>query len=205
MISPPSPRAPASAGRRFSFSAGAFAGVNVVAGESSLARVEGGSAAAGDAHAKLGSKRDGDGSVEMEACIGLGSRRIGDGIAQMDVRIGAAAFFIDPGELTSNALPHPEPALRGFPPAGVASAAAPRGQGHPTGNSSPYFSPSQKPDFELEMAAIVGPGNELGKPIVEHHTFGLALMNDWSGTTISPWIVTLDALKPFTYEASKQV
>jgi hypothetical protein len=124
----------------------------------------------------------------MEACIGLGLRRIGDGIAQMNVHIGAAAFFIDPGELTRNALPHPEPALRGLSPAGVASAAAPtylewmhptqmcitkyllkefyllfqfqmsyfvssfallidyfsifRGQGHPTGNSSPFFGPS---------------------------------------------------------------
>lgn len=105
----------------------------------------------------------------------------------------------------------------------------PRGQGHPIGNSSaPYFGPSQKLDFELEMAAIVGPGNELGKPIdindAEEHIFGLTLMNDWSArdiqawetiplgpflgksfsTTISPWIVTLDALKPFMCDAPKQ-
>ncbi|KAK3152410.1 hypothetical protein QOZ80_2BG0158520 [Eleusine coracana subsp. coracana] len=104
----------------------------------------------------------------------------------------------------------------------------PRGQGHPAANSRPYFGPSQKLDFELEMAAVVGPGNQLGKPIdindAEEHIFGLVLMNDWSardiqawetiplgpflgksfGTTISPWIVTLDALKPFTCEAPKQ-
>ncbi|XP_072963093.1 fumarylacetoacetase [Typha angustifolia] len=104
----------------------------------------------------------------------------------------------------------------------------PRGQGHPTGNSPPYFGPSQKLDFELEMAAIVGPGNELGKPIdineAADHIFGLVLMNDWSardmqaweyvplgpflgksfGTTISPWIVTLDALEPFACAAPKQ-
>ncbi|XP_057463644.1 fumarylacetoacetase-like [Actinidia eriantha] len=103
----------------------------------------------------------------------------------------------------------------------------PRGQGHPTGNS-PYFGPSQKLDFELEMAAIVGPGNELGKPIdvnkAADHIFGLVLMNDWSardiqaweyvplgpflgksfGTTISPWIVTIDALEPFACDAPKQ-
>jgi hypothetical protein len=47
----------------------------------SLAHVGDGSSAAGDAHAKLGSKRDSNGSMEMEACIRLGSRWIGDGIA----------------------------------------------------------------------------------------------------------------------------
>eukprot|EP00192_Tetraselmis_astigmatica_P011379 CAMPEP_0117694766 /NCGR_PEP_ID=MMETSP0804-20121206/27675_1 /TAXON_ID=1074897 /ORGANISM="Tetraselmis astigmatica, Strain CCMP880" /LENGTH=351 /DNA_ID=CAMNT_0005508581 /DNA_START=389 /DNA_END=1444 /DNA_ORIENTATION=- len=76
-------------------------------------------------------------------------------------------------------------------------------------------------DFELEMACFVGPGNEMGTSIpvdlAEDHIFGLVLMNDWSArdiqrweavplgpfngknfaTTISPWIVTLDALEPF--------
>ncbi|KAJ6813018.1 fumarylacetoacetase-like [Iris pallida] len=104
----------------------------------------------------------------------------------------------------------------------------PRGQGHPSGKSPPYFGPSQKLDFELEMAAIVGPGNELGKPVdvnkAADHIFGLVLMNDWSardiqaweyvplgpflgksfGTTISPWIVTLEALEPFACDAPKQ-
>jgi hypothetical protein len=113
-----------------------------------------------------------------------------------------------------------------------------RGQGHPSGNSPPYFGPSRKLDFELEMvshlafyymmtclslffpkslsvvmsilftflcsstiwynffcclywlsccwqAAVVGPGNELGKPVdvneAGDHIFGLVLMNDWSG------------------------
>lgn len=104
----------------------------------------------------------------------------------------------------------------------------PRGQGHPSGDSPPSFGPSQKLDFELEMAAIVGPGNELGKPIdvnnAADHIFGVVLMNDWSardiqaweyvplgpflgksfGTTVSPWIVTLDALEPFAIDAPKQ-
>lgn len=104
----------------------------------------------------------------------------------------------------------------------------PRGQGPPSGNSPPYFGPSRKLDFELEMAAVVGPGNELGKPIdvnnAADHIFGLVLLNDWSardiqgweyvplgpflgksfGTTISPWIVTLDALGPFACDAPKQ-
>ncbi|KAK8494838.1 hypothetical protein V6N13_062490 [Hibiscus sabdariffa] len=104
----------------------------------------------------------------------------------------------------------------------------PRGQGHPAGNSPPYFGPSLKLDFELEMAAVVGPGNELGKAIdvneAADHIFGVVLMNDWSardiqaweyvplgpflgksfGTTVSPWIVTLDALEPFACDAPKQ-
>ncbi|GFZ02108.1 fumarylacetoacetase [Actinidia rufa] len=77
-------------------------------------------------------------------------------------------------------------------------------------------------------AAVVGPGNESGKPIdvnkAADHIFGLVLMNNWSaidiqawqyiplgpfpgkrfGTTISPWIVTLDALEPFACGAPKQ-
>lgn len=104
----------------------------------------------------------------------------------------------------------------------------PRGQGHPIGSSPPYFGPTKKLDFELEMAAIVGPGNQLGKNIdvneAYDHIFGLVLMNDWSardiqaweyvplgpflgksfGTTISPWIVTLEALKPFACDPPKQ-
>lgn len=103
----------------------------------------------------------------------------------------------------------------------------PRGQGHPSGNS-PYFGPSKKLDFELEMAAVVGPGNKLGESVdvneAAEHIFGLVLMNDWSardiqaweyvplgpflgksfGTTISPWIVTLDALEPFGCDAPQQ-
>ncbi|KAL6520506.1 hypothetical protein OROHE_017094 [Orobanche hederae] len=104
----------------------------------------------------------------------------------------------------------------------------PSGQGHPTANSLPYFGPSRKLDFELEMAAVVGPGNELGRPLgvneAADHILGLVLMNDWSardiqaweyvplgpflgksfGTTISPWIVTLDALEPFASDAPEQ-
>ncbi|KAL5988010.1 hypothetical protein ACLOJK_035773 [Asimina triloba] len=84
----------------------------------------------------------------------------------------------------------------------------PRGQGHPVGNSPPKFGPSLKLDFELEMAAVIGPGNELGRPVdvnkAADHIFGLVLLNDWSGTTISPWIVTLDALEPFACAAPKQ-
>jgi len=83
------------------------------------------------------------------------------------------------------------------------------------------FGPCKLMDFELEVGAFVGPGNELGEPITmdkaEENIFGLVLMNDWSCrdiqkweyvplgpftaknvlTSISPWVITLDALEPF--------
>lgn len=97
----------------------------------------------------------------------------------------------------------------------------PRGQFVPPGANEPIFAPTQRLDFELEVAAIVGVGNALGEPVpiaqAEQHLFGLVLMNDWSArdiqayeamplgpflgksfaTTISPWIVTMAALAPF--------
>ncbi|KAJ3147391.1 hypothetical protein HDU86_008006 [Geranomyces michiganensis] len=92
----------------------------------------------------------------------------------------------------------------------------------------PEFQASRKLDYELEVAAYVGIGNTLGNSIAvgdaEDHIFGLSLMNDWSardiqqyeyvplgpflgknfGTTVSPWIVTLDALEPFRVAQPKQ-
>jgi len=86
---------------------------------------------------------------------------------------------------------------------------------------SPKFGPSRAVDFELEMGLFIGKGNTLGEPIAvesaPEHVFGMVLVNDWSardiqkweyvplgpflaknfGTSISPWVVTLDALEPF--------
>ncbi|WP_079435996.1 fumarylacetoacetase [Zoogloea sp. LCSB751] len=99
--------------------------------------------------------------------------------------------------------------------------ARPRGQTLPAGATSPIFGPSQRLDYELELGVFVGCGNEIGKPIpideADGHVFGLCLLNDWSArdlqaweyqplgpflsksfaTTISPWIVTLEALAPY--------
>jgi fumarylacetoacetase len=96
----------------------------------------------------------------------------------------------------------------------------PRGQ-KSTGSGAPIVGPSTRLDYELEMGIFIGPGNALGSSIsmaeAEDHIFGLCLLNDWSArdlqgweyqplgpflaknfaTTISPWIVTLDALAPF--------
>jgi fumarylacetoacetase len=105
----------------------------------------------------------------------------------------------------------------------------PRGQtSPPEGRKNPEFKPSALLDFELEMAIFVGPGNELGTPIsvddAADHIFGFVILNDWSardiqrweyvplgpflgksfGTSISPWIVTLEALEPFICDAPGQ-
>lgn len=97
----------------------------------------------------------------------------------------------------------------------------PKGQIKPPDSADPIFSASRSLDYELETAFFIGPGNSLGESIpisrAEEHIFGMVLMNDWSArdvqaweyqplgpflaknfcTSISPWIVTLDALEPF--------
>jgi fumarylacetoacetase len=97
----------------------------------------------------------------------------------------------------------------------------PLGQTRPADADAPRFGPSRNLDYELEMGVFIGPGNELGTPIahaeIEQHLFGLCLVNDWSArdmqgweyqplgpflaknfaTSLSPWVITLDALEPF--------
>ncbi len=104
----------------------------------------------------------------------------------------------------------------------------PLGQTMPDGADRPVFGPSRLLDFELEMAFVIGLPNDLGQPIpidkAEDHIFGLVLFNDWSArdiqkweyvplgpflgknfaSTISPWVVTLDALEPFRTHGPKQ-
>ena len=96
-----------------------------------------------------------------------------------------------------------------------------RPRGQILGNDAPVYEPSRMLDYELELGAFLGPGNAMGHPIpvadAEDHLFGVCLLNDWSArdiqsweyqplgpflaknfaTSISPWIVTLDALEPF--------
>ncbi len=103
----------------------------------------------------------------------------------------------------------------------------PWGQTMPEGATEPVFGPSRLVDFELEMAFITTDANVLGEPIpvneAEEYIFGLVLFNDWSArdiqkweyvplgpflaknfaSSISPWIVTLDALQPFKVEGPK--
>jgi fumarylacetoacetase len=104
----------------------------------------------------------------------------------------------------------------------------PRGQRRPPSAQAPEFGPSRRLDIELELGFVTGPGNALGTPIpardAAEHVFGLLLVNDWSArdiqaweyqplgpflgksfaTTISPWIVTLEALEPFRVRSRLQ-
>ena len=97
----------------------------------------------------------------------------------------------------------------------------PRGQTRSASEGEPEFGPSRRLDYELEIGIFVGGGNPQGEPIAageaEQHVFGLCLLNDWSArdlqaweyqplgpflsknfaSTISPWIVTLEALAPY--------
>ncbi len=97
----------------------------------------------------------------------------------------------------------------------------PHGQLKPADAEAPVLAPSRRMAYELELGVFVGRRNALGEPVAladaEEHVFGLALFNDWSArdiqaweyqplgpflsknfaSTLSPWIVTLDALAPF--------
>lgn len=97
----------------------------------------------------------------------------------------------------------------------------PCGQTKADDKELPSFGPSRLMDFELELGCIIGKGSELGEPIpvtkAHEHIFGMVIVNDWSardiqkweyvplgpflgknlGTSISPWVVTMEALEPF--------
>lgn len=104
----------------------------------------------------------------------------------------------------------------------------PMGQIVPKGEETPVYSASRQLDFELEVAFVIGKESALGEPIpaakADDYIFGLLLFNDWSardiqrweyvplgpflgknfGSSVSPWIVPLEALKPFRVKGPKQ-
>lgn len=104
----------------------------------------------------------------------------------------------------------------------------PKGQTRPDPEKPPVFGPSQLMDFELEVGFVVGKDNALGTSVstadAEDHIFGITLFNDWSArdiqkweyvplgpflgknfaSTLSPWIVTLEALEPFRVESPEK-
>lgn len=109
----------------------------------------------------------------------------------------------------STVLPSGQPVVR------------PRGQLMAPGAEAPRLAATERLDFELEMGVVIGGGNPVGRPVpldeAESHVFGLTLFNDWSArdiqaweyqplgpflsksfaSTLSPWVVTLEALAPF--------
>ena len=106
--------------------------------------------------------------------------------------------------------------------------ARPRGQTKAAGAEQPSYGPTQRLDYEAELGFVIGSGNRLGQPIAIgdalEHVFGVVLLNDWSArdiqaweyqplgpflaksfaTTLSPWIVTLEALAPFRCPAYRR-
>jgi len=104
----------------------------------------------------------------------------------------------------------------------------PAGQTKAPDAAAPSFGLSKRLDFELELGFVIGPGNALGKPVpirkALDHVFGVTLFNDWSArdiqaweyqplgpflaksfaSTMSPWIVTMEALEPFRCAAFKR-
>jgi len=104
----------------------------------------------------------------------------------------------------------------------------PKGQTTPPDSNVPRFGPSKVVDYEVEMGWFIGPGNKLGEPLtienVNDQLFGMVILNDWSardiqrweyvplgpfgaknwGTTISPWVVTFEALEPFLIKGENQ-
>lgn len=104
----------------------------------------------------------------------------------------------------------------------------PKGQTKGADDPVPVFGPTKELDFELELGFFLSEGNDLGEPIpigsAEDHILGVVLLNDWSArdvqrweyqplgpflaksfaTSISPWIVSLDALEPFRVDGAPQ-
>jgi fumarylacetoacetase len=104
----------------------------------------------------------------------------------------------------------------------------PKGQILSVAEKIPIFSATKALDFELEIATVIGTNSEIGKPInaseSEEYVFGFVLFNDWSArdiqrweyqplgpflgknffSSISPWVVTIDALEPFRVKSPEQ-
>ncbi|MBX3108311.1 MAG: fumarylacetoacetase [Fimbriimonadaceae bacterium] len=104
----------------------------------------------------------------------------------------------------------------------------PKGQTKAADAEAPSFGPTLEMDFELEMGFYIAEGNDMGKRITckaaDEHILGMVIVNDWSardiqrweyqplgpflsksfGTSVSPWLVTMDALEPFRIEGMEQ-
>ncbi|MFN2462061.1 MAG: fumarylacetoacetase [Candidatus Velthaea sp.] len=104
----------------------------------------------------------------------------------------------------------------------------PSGQTKAANDAAPVFGPTRQLDYELELGFVIGPGNADGAPIpverAREHVYGYVLLNDWSArdmqsweyqplgpflsksfaTSISPWLVSLDALEPFRVDNREQ-
>jgi len=167
--------------------------------------------------------------VEMQLPVQIGDYT--DFYSSKEHAINVGSMFRDPDNALMPNWLHMPIAYHGrsssIVPSGI-NIHRPKGQMLCGSNEQPVFQPSEKVDFELETAFVTTDANKLGEPIdikdAENYIFGMVMLNDWSArdiqrweyaplgpflgknfaTSISPWIVTMDALEPFRCSGPKQ-
>ncbi len=167
--------------------------------------------------------------VEMQLPVLIGDYT--DFFSNKEHALNVGKIYRDPEHLLSPNWLHIPVAYHGrsssIIPSGI-PVHRPMGQTLPNGEKTPVFGPSRLVDFELETAFITTDVNVMGENIAineaEDYIFGMVLLNDWSArdiqkweyeplgpflsknfaTSISPWIITLDALEPFRTKGPKQ-
>jgi fumarylacetoacetase len=167
--------------------------------------------------------------IEMQLPVLIGDYT--DFFSNKDHALNVGKIYRDPEQLLSPNWLHIPLAYHGrsssIIPSGI-PVHRPMGQTLPNGEKTPVFGPSRLVDFELETAFITTDVNVMGENIpineAEDYIFGMVLLNDWSArdiqrweyeplgpflsknfaTSISPWIITMDALEPFRTKGPKQ-
>lgn len=169
--------------------------------------------------------------TEVEMCMPVNIPNYSDFYSSVEHATNVGTMFRDPKNALLPNWKHLPVAYHGRASSIVVSGTPihrPKGQTKLPDADQPVFGPSKKLDFELEMAFITCQQTSLGSSIatqdVDNYIFGFVLFNDWSardiqtweyvplgpflsknfGSTISPWIVTMDALEPFRVAGPKQ-
>jgi fumarylacetoacetase len=169
--------------------------------------------------------------AEVEMCMPVMIPNYSDFYSSVEHATNVGTMFRDPKNALLPNWKHLPVAYHGRASSIVVSGTSihrPKGQTKLPDAELPVFGPSKKLDFELELAFITCKETPLGSSIstkdVDDHIFGFVLFNDWSardiqtweyvplgpflsknfGSTISPWIVTMDALEPFRVAGPKQ-
>ena len=168
--------------------------------------------------------------VEMQVPVQVGDYT--DFYSSMEHATNVGTMFRDPDNALLPNWTHIPVGYHGRSSSIITSGTAihrPKGQVLTKDSSKPVFGPSKLVDFELEMGFITTDANILGESIpvneAEDHIFGMVLLNDWSArdiqkweyvplgpflaknfaTSISPWIITLDALQPFKCQGPEPI
>jgi fumarylacetoacetase len=168
---------------------------------------------------------------EVELCLPCAIGAFTDFYASRDHALNVSRIFRGPDATLPAAYLHLPIGYNGRASSVVVSGTEirrPRGVVRADAEAPPTYAPSGELDFELEVGCLIGRGNAWGEPIamarVPNQIFGLVLLNDWSArdiqafeyqplgpflgkafaTTISPWVVTMEALAPFRCDGPAQ-